>query len=165
MQTIIQKKDVDESFLCKSVLKEFWSEFLILFILQVVQVVNHYYVISLHKAFGGIPTSSRDLPQFFLVFHNRNNEMLEDMVLYLHLHSIVQLSIDFHLGESPETMRKLCLSAKFPHQEIRWNYGILHSDSIKAEFSFPIKIQISVLTLINRVLIGLFWSIFFLAQC
>ena len=24
-------------------------------------------------------------------------------------------------GESPETMRKLCLSAKFPHQEIRWN--------------------------------------------
>ena len=31
------------------------------------------------------------------------------------------------LGESPETMRKLCLSTKFPHQEIRWNYGILRS--------------------------------------
>ena len=27
-------------------------------------------------------------------------------------------------AESPETMRKLCLSVKFPHQEIRWNYGI-----------------------------------------
>ena len=27
-------------------------------------------------------------------------------------------------GESPETMRKLCLSTKFPHQGIRWNYGI-----------------------------------------
>ena len=27
-------------------------------------------------------------------------------------------------SESPETMRKLCLSAKFPHQEIRWNYLI-----------------------------------------
>ena len=26
--------------------------------------------------------------------------------------------------ESPETMRKLCLSTKFPHYEIRWNYGI-----------------------------------------
>ena len=26
-----------------------------------------------------------------------------------------------------ETMRKLCLSAKFPYQEIRWNYGILLS--------------------------------------
>ena len=24
-------------------------------------------------------------------------------------------------------MRKLCLSTKFPHQEIRWNYGILRS--------------------------------------
>ena len=32
-------------------------------------------------------------------------------------------------GELPETMRKLCLSTKFPHQEIRWNYGILRSDS------------------------------------
>ena len=25
--------------------------------------------------------------------------------------------------DSPETMRKLCLSTKFSHQEIRWNYG------------------------------------------
>ena len=31
------------------------------------------------------------------------------------------------LGESPETMRKLCLSTKFPHLEIRWNYSILRS--------------------------------------
>ena len=32
----------------------------------------------------------------------------------------------FHIvsGESPETTRKLCLSTKFPYQEIRWNYGI-----------------------------------------
>ena len=29
---------------------------------------------------------------------------------------------------SPETMRKLCLFTKFPHHEIRWNYGILRSD-------------------------------------
>ena len=34
---------------------------------------------------------------------------------------------------SPETMRKLCLSTKFPHQEIRWNYyGVLRS--VKSEF-------------------------------
>ena len=26
-----------------------------------------------------------------------------------------------------ETLRKLCVSAKFPHQRIRWNYDILHS--------------------------------------
>ena len=30
-------------------------------------------------------------------------------------------------GDSPETIRKMCLSAKFPHQEIRWNYGIFRS--------------------------------------
>ena len=30
-------------------------------------------------------------------------------------------------GGSPETMRKLCLSTKFPHQEIEWNYWILRS--------------------------------------
>ena len=28
---------------------------------------------------------------------------------------------------SPETMRKLCLSTKFPHHDIRWNYCILRS--------------------------------------
>ena len=30
-------------------------------------------------------------------------------------------------GGSPETIQKLCLSTKFPYQEIRWNYGILRS--------------------------------------
>ena len=35
----------------------------------------------------------------------------------------------FHLisGDSSKTTWKLCLSAKFPHREIRWNYGILRS--------------------------------------
>ena len=40
------------------------------------------------------------------------------------------------VSESPETMRKLCLSAKFPHQEIRWNYGTLRSVSA----SIPTKV-------------------------
>ena len=36
----------------------------------------------------------------------------------------------FHIvsGDSSETMRKLCLSSKFPHQEVRGNFGILRSD-------------------------------------
>ena len=41
---------------------------------------------------------------------------------------------NFHLiswcgnsGDSLETMRKLCLSTKFSHQKIRWNYGIFCS--------------------------------------
>ena len=33
-------------------------------------------------------------------------------------------------SESSETMRKLCLSTKFPHQEIRWSYGIFRSEQL-----------------------------------
>ena len=33
-------------------------------------------------------------------------------------------------GDSTETMRKLCLSTKFPHHEIMWNYGILRSGNL-----------------------------------
>ena len=44
----------------------------------------------------------------------------------------------FTFRGSPETMRKLYLSTKFLHQEIRWNYGILHSviiiDKVPAMF-------------------------------
>ena len=32
-------------------------------------------------------------------------------------------------GESPKTMRKLCLATKFLHQKIRLNYSIFHSAS------------------------------------
>ena len=28
---------------------------------------------------------------------------------------------------SPETLRELCVSTKFSHQKIRWNYGVLRS--------------------------------------
>ena len=36
-------------------------------------------------------------------------------------------SLPIVLCDSPETMRKLRLSTKLPHQEIRWNYGIFCS--------------------------------------
>ena len=44
----------------------------------------------------------------------------------------VEIFVETHIffgvsGESPETLRKLCVSAKFSHQEIRWNFGILHT--------------------------------------
>ena len=32
-------------------------------------------------------------------------------------------------------MRKLCLSTKFPHQEIRWNYGIFRSLNLKKTYN------------------------------
>ena len=49
-------------------------------------------------------------------------------------------------GESPKTMQKLCLSKKFSHQEIRWNYGILrkvfyHMKDHEALFAFWQKIS------------------------
>ena len=52
---------------------------------------------------------------------------------------------------SPETMRKLCLSTKFPHHEIRWNYGILRSfRNCKRSFSKKLPICITVpLKLLN----------------
>ena len=34
------------------------------------------------------------------------------------------------LGGSPETMWKLCLATKFPHQEMTWNYGIFRSTNL-----------------------------------
>ena len=37
-------------------------------------------------------------------------------------------------GNSPETMWKLCLSTKFSHQKIRWNYSILRSDQLSKNF-------------------------------
>ena len=51
----------------------------------------------------------RKIPYFHLISWCRN---------FVERHSFSIVS-----GESPETMRKLCLSAKFLHQEIRWNYG------------------------------------------
>ena len=39
-------------------------------------------------------------------------------------------------GDSPETMQKLCLSAKFLHQEIRWNNGIFRSVWCNLGFSY-----------------------------
>ena len=35
------------------------------------------------------------------------------------------------LGNSPKTLRKLCLCAEFPHQEIRWNCDTLFSENIR----------------------------------
>ena len=41
-----------------------------------------------------------------------------------------------NVTHSTETMWKLCLSAKFPLKEIRWNYGIFHSGAECLIFGF-----------------------------
>ena len=43
------------------------------------------------------------------------------------IYRLEELLFDWLHYESPETMRKLCLSTKFSHQEIVWNYGIFRS--------------------------------------
>ena len=47
-------------------------------------------------------------------------------------------------GESPETVRKLFFSIKFPHQEIRWNHDIFCSEYY---------IAISILLMCNNCLV------------
>ena len=45
---------------------------------------------------------------------------------------------------SPESLRKLYLSTKFPHQEIKWNFGILRSGELSnSEVKFHVFQPIS----------------------
>ena len=68
-----------------------------------------------------IPTNFTNICTHMHTVECKNVKMIEKVILK----SKVQLMA---LSESPETMRKLCLSTRFPHQEIRWNYGILCSE-------------------------------------
>ena len=62
------------------------------------------------------------------------------------------------LGESPETMRKLWLSIKFPHQEIRCNYGILYSEACSKLQSRSILIDNGWFSVIVRNTIRDSWN-------
>ena len=55
----------------------------------------------------------RKIPEFHLIFWSGN---------FVERHRFIRVS-----GDLPKTLRKLCLSAKFPPQEIRWNLNILRS--------------------------------------
>ena len=76
---------------------------------------------------------------------------------YISLHKILKFHLNsfcrnigenhsFHKvsGELPETLRKLRLSTKFPHQEIRWNFCSLCSICFK---------EVELLTYIDNFLI------------
>ena len=64
----------------------------------------------------------RKIPSFYLISWCAN-------FVERHKHS-------FHivLGESSETVRKLCLLTKFPHMEIGWNFHILYSVQLRNLF-------------------------------
>ena len=67
-------------------------------------------------------------------------ELVYDMEIYthqnipkFHLTSWCGIFVEMHgfcrvFDHLPESLRKLCVSAKFPHQQIRWMFGILRSD-------------------------------------
>ena len=61
--------------------------------------------------------SLRKIPQFHLISWSVN---------FAERHSFRRVS-----DESPKTLRKLCLSAKFTDQQIRWNYGIFRSEFLQ----------------------------------
>ena len=54
-------------------------------------------------------------------------------LIFWYGHFVERHSFRIVWGESPETMRKICLSTKFPHQ-IRWNYGVFRSDHFRISF-------------------------------
>ena len=57
----------------------------------------------------------RKIPKFHLISWCGN---------FVETHSFCKI-----LSESPETLGKLKVPTKFPHQKIRWNFGISHSES------------------------------------
>ena len=55
-------------------------------------------------------------------------------------------------------MRKLCLSAKFPHQEIRWNYDIFRSiPSFKIEEYLILWKNLTLICHVNLLYNSFFW--------
>ena len=77
------------------------------------------------------------------------SSITENDALYLTHIQTLRKSLKFHLipwcgnfAEMPETPRKLCISKKFQHQEIRWNFDILRSGSFEFELvtlKFPLQ--------------------------
>ena len=63
-----------------------------------------------------------------------------------------------------ETLLKLCLSGKFPHQEIRWKYSILCSElKFGFIFKFTYRLQLPILwwqCLYNSILFDIWWIIY-----
>ena len=64
--------------------------------------------------------SSNQLTGFYHSVKYRNFNLISWCGNFVEMHSFRRVS-----GDSPETLRKLYLSTKFPHQEIRLNCSIL----------------------------------------
>ena len=62
------------------------------------------------------------------------------------------VSVEFREGESPETLRKLRLCTKTPHQEIRWNCHILGS-------VFDLSCREPIIQFENNLLLSFFLSL------
>ena len=63
-------------------------------------------------------------------YHGLSSQVTLRKILNFYLISCWENFVERHsfrrvLGDSPETLRKLCLSTKFPHQEIKRIFGVL----------------------------------------
>ena len=61
------------------------------------------------------------------------------------------------ISDSPKIMSKLCLSTKFPHQDIRWNYGIFRSEGLYVQRIFS-QYSLSITHILPQKNSGL-WSL------
>ena len=95
----------------------------------------------------------------FVMFFNTLFYATLQKISWFHLISRCENFVEknsFHIisgnsGNSLETMRKLFLSTKFPHQEIRWSYGIFCSTTwvAIAQF-FNIAIEVIFAICVNH---------------
>ena len=63
----------------------------------------------------------RKAPKLYLIYRCGN---------FVDRHSFCKAPVS---GDSSETLGKLCISTKFPYQEIRYNFGILHIEKLYSD--------------------------------
>ena len=68
--------------------------------------------------------STKKLPQRYPSITTQNTVVLPNFLAWKFCGNAQFMQ---SLGDSPKTLRKLCVFAKFPYQKIRWNYAILRS--------------------------------------
>ena len=77
----------------------------------------------------------KKLPLWTLFWWNLQYTVIENMKYFIFLWAMVKVHFSIKIANNAkntvilQTMWKLCHSAKFPHQEFRWNYGIFGSEN------------------------------------
>ena len=109
LQFLTVKYLIEIHFLCN---EYFWYHCLVLKVLSKKEHEIHENLFAfLWVSFSTVWSSSVVFLGFCLVYTAKNTVTSPNFLVW-------------NCGDSPETMQKLCLSTKFPHQEIRWSHAI-----------------------------------------